>query len=62
MTSNLDILSFLKADQDARANEKEEDKELRAKERQEDREHILAMIKTGVEKKSRLLYNHCRKG
>ena len=50
MTSNLDILSFLKADQDARAKEKEEDKELRAKEREEDREHILAMIKIGVEK------------
>ena len=53
MASNLDILSFLKADQDARAKEKEEDAEIRAKERQEDREHILAMIKLGVEKEVR---------
>ena len=53
MTSNLDILSFLKADQDARAKEKEEDAELRAKQRQEDREHIVAMIKLGVEKEVR---------
>ena len=50
MTSNLDILSFLKADQDARAREKEEDKETRARERQEDRENIVEMIKIGVQK------------
>ena len=53
MTSNLDILTFLKADQDAKAKEKEEDKELRARERKEDMEHILAMIKIGVEKEVR---------
>ena len=53
MTSNLDIISFLKAVQYARAKEKEEDTELRAKERQEDREHMLAMIKLGVEKEVR---------
>jgi hypothetical protein len=50
MTTNLDILSFLKASQDARAKEKEEDKETRARERREDMEHILAMIRSGVEK------------
>ena len=48
MTSNLDIISFLKAVQYARAKEKEEDTELRAKKRQEDREHILAMINPGI--------------
>ena len=50
MTSNQDILIFLKADQEAKAKEKEEDMETRARERKEDREHILAMIKTGVER------------
>ena len=53
MTSNLDILSFLKADQDTRAKEKEEDKETRAKERQEDMEHIVALIQRGVQKEVR---------
>ena len=53
MTSNQDILIFLKADQEAKAKEKEEDMETRARERKEDREHILAMIKTGVEREVR---------
>ena len=50
MTSNKDILAFLQADQDAKAKEKEVDKEIRARERKEDMEHILSMIKIGVEK------------
>ena len=50
MTSNQDILAFLKAAQDARAKEKDEDKETRARERQEDRENMLEMIKIGVQK------------
>ena len=49
MTSNLDILSFLKAAQDTQAKEKEEDRELRARERQEDMKHILALIQRGVQ-------------
>ena len=49
MTSNMDILSFLKAEQETRAKEKEEERHLRAEERQEDRKHILEMIKTGVQ-------------
>ena len=50
MTSNQDILAFLKADQEDRAREKDVDKETRAKERQEDREHIIELIKVGVQK------------
>ena len=50
MTSNKDILAFLQADQDAKAKEKEVDKEIRARERKEDMEHILSLIKIGVEK------------
>lgn len=41
---------FLKADQDAKAKEREEDKEVRAKERKEDMDHILDMIASGVKK------------
>ena len=48
MASNLDILSFLKADKDARVKEKEEEKVLRAQERQEDMRKISDMIKSGV--------------
>ena len=48
MTSNLDILSFLEADQKNRAKEKEEKKELRATERKEDMEHIMTMIQSGI--------------
>ena len=53
MTSNLDILAFLEADQDARSKEREEEKELRAKQRIEDREHILNIIKNGILKEVR---------
>ena len=48
MTSNLDILAFLKADQDARTKEREEEKEIRTRERKEDRTHILAIIQDGI--------------
>ena len=47
MTSNQDILAFLKAGQEAREKEKDEEKQTRARERQEDRENILEMIKIG---------------
>ena len=50
MTTTEDILAFLRADQDARAKEKEEDKEIRAEERKEDMRVILDMIKQGVKK------------
>ena len=43
MLIDVDIFSFLKADQYARAFEKEEDKVPRAKERKMDREHMLAV-------------------
>ena len=45
----MDILSFLKADQDERAKEKKKEKELRVQERKEDVEHIVAMIHRGVQ-------------
>ena len=48
MTSNQDILAFLKSNQEALAQEKEDDRRSRAIERQEDREKILEMIKIGV--------------
>ena len=50
MTTNQDILVILKAAQDTRVKEKEEDKEIRAQERKEDMKMILDMIKQGVEK------------
>ena len=50
MTTNLDILSFLKADQEEKEKTKKEEKEIRAKERKEDMEHILSMIQNGVQK------------
>ena len=53
MTTNLDIMSFLKAAQDTHAKEKEEDREIRARERQEDMDHILAVIQRGVQKEVR---------
>ena len=50
MASNQEILTFLKANQDALAKEKEDEKKTRATERQEDREHILKMIKLGIQR------------
>ena len=44
MTTNQDILTYLKENQEARAREKEEDKRIRAEERKEDMEVILGMI------------------
>ena len=52
MTTNHEILTFLKEDQEARAAEKEQEKITRAKERKEDREHFLSLITTLVDKKS----------
>ena len=53
MTSNQDILAFLKAAEDARAKEKEDDKVTRGRERQEDRDNIVKMIKIGIQKEVR---------
>ena len=50
MTTNSEISSFLKKDQEARAREKEQEKIVRAQERKEDREHILGMIQKVVDK------------
>ena len=50
MTTNQDILSFLKADIDARAKEKEEEKAIRAGERQDDMKQILDLIQQGIKK------------
>ena len=49
MTSNDQILAFLKANQEALENDKEDDKKTRAKERQEDRDNIVRIIKLGVQ-------------
>ena len=49
----MEILAFLKADQEARAKDKEEEKLQRAKERKEDLKHILAMLRMTVEKEVR---------
>ena len=48
MTSIQDILSFLKADKDDRAREKEEDRKERENARAEDMRKIGEMIKSGV--------------
>ena len=50
MTTIVDILTFLKANKEAHAKEREEDRVLRVKERQEDMDHILSMIQKGVQK------------
>ena len=50
MTTNADIMEFLKADLEKRKQEKEEDKRVRAQERKEDMEHIIKLIVSGVEK------------
>ena len=48
MTTNQDILSFLKADKEARDKEREQERASRLKEREEDMEKISEMIKVGV--------------
>ena len=49
MTSTQDIMTFLTAEKEARAKEKQEDRAERMKEREEDMGRILEMIKSGVE-------------
>ena len=49
MTSIQDIMTFLKAEKEARAKEKQEDRAEIIKEREEDMGRILEMIKSGVE-------------
>ena len=48
MTSNQDILAFLKAEKEARVNEKEQERESRAKEREEDMKKLAEMIRKEV--------------
>ena len=48
MTTNQDIMTYLKANQETRAREKEEEKKLRSEERKEDMEMISEMIKKGI--------------
>ena len=48
MTTNQDILAFLKADKEQREKEKDEEKAARQRERQEDMAKIADMIKDGV--------------
>ena len=48
MTSNQDILSFLKADKESREKEKEQERAIRLREREEDMSKISQMIKDGV--------------
>ena len=57
MTSIQDILSFLKADKDDRAKEKEEDKMEMANARAEDMRKIEEMIKSGVKEEVYSLLN-----
>ena len=48
MTSNNDILAFLKSEKEAREKEKEEEKAARSKERQEDMAKMANLIRDGV--------------
>ena len=48
MTSNQDILAFLKAEKEAREREKLEEAEIRAKEREQDMSKMAEMIRLGV--------------
>ena len=50
MTTNQDILLFLKADMDRRATEKEEEKQLREIERKEDMKQIVTLIQEGIKR------------
>ena len=51
MTTNSDILSFLKATQEDHAKEKEEAKMVRAKERKEDMDYMISMIQKSIQEK-----------
>ena len=48
MTTNIEILEFLKADREARAREKEEETVARAKERVDDMKKIEEMLKNAM--------------
>ena len=50
MTTNQDIMAYLKKSQEDRAREKEEDSKVREIERKEDMQMILEMIAIGVQK------------
>ena len=50
MTTNTDILLFLKTDMEKRATEKEEEKEIRAGERKEDMEQIVNLIQKSIQR------------
>ena len=50
MTTNNDILLFLKTDMDKRAKEKEEEKVLRATERKEDMEQIVTLMQKSIQR------------
>jgi hypothetical protein len=50
MTTNQDIMGFLKKTQEDREKEKEEDRKAREIERKEDMQKILEMISIGVQK------------
>ena len=54
MTSNQDILAFLRGEKETREREKEQEKESRAKEREEDMKKIAEMIREGVRDEVRL--------
>ena len=47
MTTNQDILPFLRVDKESRDKEKEQEKQSRAKERDEDMAKIADMIRSG---------------
>ena len=53
MTSNQDILSFLRSEKETREKEKEQEKACRAKERDEDMNKIAVMIRDGVREEVR---------
>ena len=48
MATTTDILAFLKADQEARKIEREEERQLRVKERKEDMKEILRVLQTTI--------------
>ena len=50
MTTNNEILAFLKADQEARMKEREADREQRNKERKEDIQEILKILQGRIER------------
>ena len=57
MTTNQDILSFLKAEKEARETEKEQERADRQREREEDMAKIAEMIKDGVKEEVKTMLN-----